>query len=218
MALGDYLKAEKLVKLPWYQKALILGVIALIIVILYMTILDRGYKAQITALKGQISTLDKNIADLRSVEKDLPKFERQNALLKKQLDKAMTKLPGKTQIDALLKEVTERAKNNAIDITTFERGKDVTRDLYVEVPVNIKMKGAFFPMLIFLDELARLERIVNIQDLDLKADSNRMLDVSCVLVAYRFKETEAAPEGGKAKGGKAPAGKAPAGKGSEGGE
>jgi Tfp pilus assembly protein PilO len=119
MALGDYLKAERLVKLPWYQKALILGVGVLIIVIVYFTTLDRSYKAKISELRGNVAKLDKQITDLKTVERDLPKFERQNALLKKQLEKAMTKLPSKTQIDALLKDITVRANDNAIDIVSL---------------------------------------------------------------------------------------------------
>jgi len=200
MALGDYLKTERLIKLPWYQKALILGAGALIIVLVYFFTLDRTYKNKISVLKGDIAKLDKQITDLKTVERDLPKFERQNALLKKQLDKAMTKLPGKTQIDALLKEVTVRANNNAIDITNFERKTDQPKELYVEVPVDMKMKGGFFPLLIFLDELARLERIVNVDNLAVKAGKAGLLDVSCTLTAYRFKEATEAPPAEK-KGG-----------------
>ncbi len=195
MALGDYLKAERLIKLPWFKKALILGLGALIIIILYFTTLDRKYQNQISGLKDSIAKLDKQTADLKTVERDLPKFERQNALLNKKLEKAKTKLPGKSQMDALLKEVTARAKDNNIDIRTFEKKSEAPKSLYVEVPVDIKMKAGFFQSMIFLDELARLERIVNVTNLGLKADKLGNLDISFTLNAYRFKEpAEEAPE------------------------
>ncbi len=193
MALGDYLKADRLIKLPWYQKALILTAASLVIIIFYFFTLDRSYKNKITELKGSISQLDKQTTDLRTVERDLPKFEKQNTALKARLDQAMTKLPSKSQMDALLKEVTARAKTNAIDIINFERGTEQPQSLYVEVPVNMKMQGGFFPLLIFLDELARLERIVNIEGLSLRGDKNGQLDVTCTLVAYRFKEVAETP-------------------------
>jgi len=195
MALGDYLKTERLIKLPWYQKALIIGVIVLVIVILYFFTLDRRYQNKIKDLKGQIAKLDKDITDLQTVKRDLPKFERQNALLKKQLEKAMTKLPSKAQIDALLKDVTVRARNNNVDITAFEKKPEIDQTLYVEVPVDIKMKSGFFQAMIFFNELARLERIVNVKNLTMKSDKIGNLEVSYTLNAYRFREaSEATPE------------------------
>jgi Tfp pilus assembly protein PilO len=68
----------------------------------------------------------------------------------------------------------------------------------VEVPVDIKMRSGFFPTMIFLDELARLERIVNIDNLSVKSTKTGLLEILCTLVAYRFKETaEATPEAQK---------------------
>jgi type IV pilus assembly protein PilO len=195
MALADTLKADKLIKLPWYQKALIMGGLCVIIIALYFLTLDRNYKGQIAVQKDEISKLDKQITDLRTIAQDLPKFERQNALLKKELDKAMTKLPGKPQVDELLKDVTAKAKTNGIEVGSFERQNDLQQSLYIEVPVSMKLKANFFPLMIFFNELARMERIVNISNLELKRTkaTEALLDVNCTLTAYRFKETVESP-------------------------
>jgi len=202
MALADSLKADKLIKLPWYQKAAILGVIAAIIMVLYFLTLDRTYKSQISKQADDISKLQKQITDLNTIAQDLPKFERQNSLLKKELDKAMTKLPSKPQIDEMLKDVTFKAKTYGVEVVTFDIGQEMPQALYVEVPVNLKLKANFFPLLIFFNELARMERILNISNLSLtRSQKESLLDVACTLTAYRFKETTAAAEetGGKTK-------------------
>ena len=195
MALADTFKADKLLKLPWYQKALILGGVCVIILALYFLTLDRNYKSQIQVQNDEISKLDKQITDLQAIALDLPKFERQNALLKKELDKAMTKLPGVSQIDELLKDVTVKAKTNGIEVQTFEKQNDLQKSLYIEVPVNMKLKANFFPLLIFFNELARMERIVNISNIELKRAkaTEALLDITCTLTAYRFKETTEQP-------------------------
>jgi type IV pilus assembly protein PilO len=205
MALADTLKVDKIIKLPWYQKALILGGIAACILALYFLTLDRTYKRQITGLQDQISTLDKKITDLQAIKKDLPKFERQNALLKKELDKAMTKLPSTSQVDELLKDVTIKARTNGIDVISFDKQQDVTQALYIEVPVNMKLRGNFFPLMIFFNEIARMERIINISDISFQhSTSLSLLDVTCTLTAYRFKEAAPAPETTQKQPGKAP--------------
>jgi type IV pilus assembly protein PilO len=199
MALADTFKTEKLIKLPWYQKALILGGLCVILLALYFLTMDRSYKSQIAVQKDEISKLDKQITDLRTIATDLPKFERQNSLLKKELDKAMTKLPGQPQVDELLKDVTVKAKTNGIEVQSFERKADVQQSLYIEVPVQMKLKANFFPVMIFFNELARMERIVNISDIEIRRPkaTQALLDISCTLTAYRFKDAVAEPATGK---------------------
>lgn len=199
MALADTFKTEKLIKLPWYQKALILGGLCVILLALYFLTMDRSYKSQIAVQKDEISKLDKQITDLRTIAQDLPKFERQNSLLKKELDKAMTKLPGQPQVDELLKDVTVKAKTNGIEVQSFERKADVQQSLYIEVPVQMKLKANFFPVMIFFNELARMERIVNISDIEIKRPkaTQALLDISCTLTAYRFKDAVVEPAAGK---------------------
>ena len=213
MALADTLKVEKIVKLPWWQKAAIVGGLAAVIILLYFFFIDTKYTDQIDKLNNDIAALDKNITDLKTIEKDLPKFERQNAMLKKELEKAMTKLPSTAQIDELLKDVTIKAMANGVEVGTFDRQTDVTQSLYVEVPVNMKLKAGFFPLMIFWNELARMERIVNVSGITMKGNKkDSSLDVTCTLTAYRFKETPAATDTTK------PAGKGKAKKVTTGGE
>ena len=192
MALADTFKAEKIIKLPWWQKVAAVAVVAVAIVALYFLTLDRTYTQQIKSLNNDIAGLEKQITDLQTIAKDLPKFERQNALLKKELDKAMTKLPSQEQIDELLKDITVKAKTNGVEVASFERQTNVQQSLYIGVPVAMKLQSNFFPLMIFLNELARMERIVNISDLQIKRAKAAMLDVTCTLTAYRFKEQEQA--------------------------
>ena len=198
MALADYLKADRIIKLPWYQKALALLAIVVLIVVIYFITVDRSYRNQIADLKNQIVRLNTQIANLRAIEQDLSKFERQNALLKKELDKAMTKLPNNPQIDQLIKELTFRARKYGIEISRIDIRKEKVQPLYIEVPLKLNLSGDYFPLMIFLNELARLERIVNISDLQIKTGKGNLLKVECILIAYRFKQMTQ-PQGKKKK-------------------
>jgi len=189
MAIGDYLKTERIIKIPWYQKALVLLLVSAVIFILYYFTIDRSYRSQIDQLNSQLTQLQKSITELMAVKDSLQVFETQNKILKKELEKAMTKLPTKTQIDELLKDITVRAKTNGIEVTTFERKGDQGQTLYVEVPVKMRLRSNFFAMMIFLNELARMERIVNITNLQVqRAKEKGMLEANFTLLAYRFKE------------------------------
>lgn len=195
MAVGDLLKAERIIKIPWYQKGLALALISAVIFVLYYFTLDRSYRNQISQLNAELTKLQKSITELMAVKESLQVFETQNKKLKKELEEAMTKLPTKTQIDELLKDITVRARTNGIEVTTFERKPDQPQTLYVEVPVKMKLKSNFFAMMIFLNELARMERIVNLTNLQLQRGKEKgMLEASFTLLAYRFKEESAVVE------------------------
>ena len=192
MALGDYLKAERLVKLPWYQKGLIIAGIVVLIVVIYFVLIDSGYRSQIAELNNQIAQLDKQITDLSAIERDLPKFEKQNALLKKELEKAMTKLPNDPRVEELVKDISLKAKKYGVELVSFNFRSEQVQPLYIEVPVEVKLKTDFFPLMIFLSDVARLERIVNVSDLKIRKSKER-LEVSCNFIAYRFKERTEEP-------------------------
>ena len=200
MALADFLKAERLVKLPWYQKALALLGIVVLIVAIYFVFIDAGYRTQIADLKNQVVQLDKQITDLKAIERDLAKFEKQNALLKKELEKAMTKLPNDPKVEELIKDVSMKAKKYGVEVVSFNFKPEQVQPLYIEVPVDVKLRADYFPLMIFLSDISRLERIVNVSDLQLKTSREGRLEVSCSLLAYRFKEKGEEPAKKKRRG------------------
>jgi type IV pilus assembly protein PilO len=62
--------------------------------------------------------------------------------------------------------------------------------------VSIKVNGDYHNIAIFFDKVARLFRVVNITDINMKAKKGSTnLDTSCTAITYRFLEPK--PDNGK---------------------
>jgi type IV pilus assembly protein PilO len=191
------LSAERIAKLPISQKLLILGGVVILIFVVYYLTLESSYKSESERLNTNLANLKADIVKIRAIAAEKEKFERENALLEKKLKEALAKLPNETEIAAMLIKISELGRDNGLTFSNFQPGKETPRQLYVQVPINMKFKGNFFHVLRFFDEVSKLSRIVNISNLSIRQARTEMLDITCTAETYKFKETPAVPAKGK---------------------
>ena len=77
-----------------------------------------------------------------------------------------------------------------LEIVLFRQKPEVYHDFYAEVPVEMQMRGTYNDVALFLDRVKRLDRIVNVTDIQLKKpriDGERVvLDAACTATTFRF--------------------------------
>lgn len=185
------LSAEKIAKLPMTQKLLILGGVVILIFVCYYVFMESNYKQRTQELDSELSSLKADILKITAIAAEKEKFERENALLQKRLDEALMKLPNETEIAELIITISDLGRGNGLSFSSFQPGREGSKPLYIEVPINMKFRGNFFHVLRFFDEISKLPRIVNISDLKVSSGKGEMLDITCTAETYKFKETTA---------------------------
>jgi type IV pilus assembly protein PilO len=99
-------------------------------------------------------------------------------------------LPKDKEIPSLLTNISALGRGSGLDFLTFKPGADVPKDFYSEIPVDIKVRGPYHNMGVFLDQISKLDRIVTVSNINMggpkKEGSEMLLDSSCRLVTYRF--------------------------------
>lgn len=123
--------------------------------------------------------------------------EREVRELTADLKRAEAQLPDQREIADLLSNIAASGRTAGLDITLFRQKPEVYHDFYAEVPVQMEMRGTYHDVISFLDRVKRLDRIVNVSDIQLKKpriESDRViLDASGTAVTFRFlDETERA--------------------------
>ena len=100
---------------------------------------------------------------------------RDSAKLKKQLDglnimlkKAVAQLPDRKEIPELLSSISGRAREAGLEILIFRPQAENLRDFYAEIPVDIVVRGGFHNVVTFFDEVGRLNRLVNIRNIEMR--------------------------------------------------
>lgn len=126
--------------------------------------------------KAKAANRDKLQAELEAAE---ARFE-ETALL----------LPKEKEIPALLTNISALGRGAGLDFLTFKPQADIPKDFYSEIPVDIKVRGPYHNMGIFLDQVSKLDRIVTVSNITMggpkKEAGEMLLNSGCRLVTYRF--------------------------------
>jgi type IV pilus assembly protein PilO len=132
---------------------------------------------------------------------------------------ALTKLPDEREIPGLLYAVAQAGKDAGINFILFEpkpvekkppdtkpaaakpggkkmadaKDKAVEEKFYEEIPVKVAVVGGFHNTAVFFEKVARLPRIVNIEDIAMSEGKDmkgrgRYINTACVIKTYMFLE------------------------------
>jgi len=101
-------------------------------------------------------------------------------------------LPKKSQIPDLLENVSWAGKDSGLEFKTFKPGREISKQIYAEVPVAFNISGSFRQLLTFLKRVGEMSRIVDVKNMQLsRGKSAGMLAVKGQAVTYRFVEAGA---------------------------
>ena len=190
-------RIEKVLKMPLYQRVLLLLLILGVIAGGYTYFL---YMPAQKELADQLRSNERVLVDLqekRRIANNLPRFKAEYERMKKQLDLALNELPNESEIPSLLTSIAGLARDNGLEVVEFKPGDEQTKGFYAEVPVSLKLKGNYHEMALFCEAVSNLARIVNINDMDLGKpimnDGIAQLTISNTVVTYRFVDNPPTP-------------------------
>ena len=141
-------------------------------------------KKQLTDLEQKLSTAKRNAADLK-------KFQAKMKEAEAQFNMAMKKLPETKEIPSLLTAISDSGQQVGLEFLLFEPKKEKKKEFYAEIPVAMSMSGDYHNLAIFFDQVARLNRIVNITNIQMtrakgKGKAAGELIAKCTAVTYKF--------------------------------
>jgi len=172
------------------QKIAILAVTIILITALYYSFLYSPRADAVAKLSDsvEIARNEKTVktqkaANLSRLRQDLQRLDAE-------LKKAIAQLPDKKEIPELLSSISSKAQESGLDILLFRPRAEAFQEFYAEVPVDITVKGNFHNTVNFFDEVGRMDRLVNIDNIGLKNPTvngdNVVLETTSVATAFRF--------------------------------
>ena len=91
---------------------------------------------------------------------NLEAYEVQLAEMQELLKTMFRQLPGKTEMDKLLVDVSQTALAAGIDVQLFQPGGEAHHDFYAERPISVRMLGDYHQFGEFVSGVASLPRVV----------------------------------------------------------
>jgi len=134
---------------------------------------------------------------------NLEAYEQQLVDMQELLKTMFRQLPGKTEMDKLLVDVSQTALAAGIDVQLFEPQAEAFLDFYAERPIRIRMLGDYHEFGDFVSGVAALPRVVilTMHDISLKraganqsryGDSEGRLILEGTVKTYRYVDDDEA--------------------------
>ena len=197
-----FIKLEPLIKkIEELDKIQRLGICVVTILVLgaaYYFLLAAPMVQEIKDDTAKYKSTVQNLAIARKKASELPRLRKEREMKKTEFRKAMRSLPEKREIPLLLTNISQIGQSSGVLFTSFTPVKEKRFDFYSEIPVDIKMTGDFHSMITFFDKVTSMDRIVNIRNVKMKADTKTGgLTTSCQAVTYKFVEPKKGGKKGK---------------------
>ncbi len=207
---------DELKKLPLKIKILIICLVCILIgYFYYMFFLDEALTKK-TGLETKLGELEQQLAEKGRTAAQLDRYIREVNTLKESFKVALLKLPNEREIAGLLAAVVQSGKGAGVDFLLFEpkppekkapevkppaakpedpkgapQKKPEPEKFYDEIPIKVQLGGGFHSTLAFFEQVARLPRIVNIEDITMGEAQNvkgrgRVIKTSCTIKTYMF--------------------------------
>jgi len=180
---------DNILERPPAQKLAILAATIILLAALFYSFLYSPQADEIAKLTDsvEIARNEKTVktqkaANWARLRKDLQQLDAELKL-------AIAQLPEKKEIPDLLSSISAKAQESGLDIIAFRPRPEKFQDFYAEIPVDITVKGNFQNTVSFFDEVGRLNRLVNIDNIGFKSavsGDNVLLETTTVATAFRF--------------------------------
>ena len=185
---------EKVENLSKVQRIVISSVFFILLVGVFVYFFYWPKFEKIGSLKIQLTKLEDKLKIAKRNAAGLKKFQAQMKEAEAQFNMAMKKLPEKEEIPSLLTSISDSGQAVGLDFLLFEPKAEKKKEFYAEIPVAMSLQGDYHNLAVFFDQVARLNRIVNIENIAITrgkkkakgGSSRKMLTANCTAVTYKF--------------------------------
>ena len=181
---------DKVLKAPPLQRWGGLAALLVVLTILNFIFLVRPELGTLENQAAQQRALDSQLQEKSEIAQNLNERRREMDVLQQKLDEALAELPESADIDELLAQLNEIGRKSGLEISTVEPAPEESAQIYVKIPIKMALTGNYHEIAMFLQSLANLRRIVNVNNLQLGSPTLRsekvVLNSSFVATTFRF--------------------------------
>jgi type IV pilus assembly protein PilO len=186
------LNLDVIKKIPPKQKAMLVGLLYLLMAAAYYFLVLQSSFEQKGSLQTRLSELQEQVIEKERLAAQKNKYIRELREREELLRMALTKLPDQREIPGLLYSVAQAGRDCGINFTLFEprqaekkapekqpaakpadkkpgdkevAAKAVEEKFYEDIPVKVIIVGSYQNTALFFEKVARLPRIINIEDI-----------------------------------------------------
>ncbi|KJV37343.1 type 4a pilus biogenesis protein PilO [Luteibacter yeojuensis] len=189
---------------PKSVKMFFTGLVFVIVVAIGWYVEISGQQDELAAAEQKEDALKAEFSQKQAKSANLEALEQQLAEMQDMLRQLLRQLPSKTEMPALLVDISQTALAAGLEPDVFQPGPETPKDFYAERPITLRMVGTYHQFGTFISGVASLPRVVilTLHDVSLqpKDKGTGQLVLQGTVKTYRYLEDDEqqtnAPAGG----------------------
>jgi type IV pilus assembly protein PilO len=169
-------------------KAVVIGFVCILIVAGGYFLLINDKRAQLAGIERTEVELKQEFRENQQLAANLEAYEEQLEEMEDLLASMLQQLPSRTEMPALLVDISRMAQGSGIENELFEPRQEVMRDFYAEQPISVRLVGTYHEFGTFVSSVASLSRVVilTMRDISLQPVDGGRLRMEGTVTTYRY--------------------------------
>lgn len=175
-----------------------LGVLLITLVVIIVASYFLDWQNQLDAIHSAASkelSLRDTFIEKKKQAIDIDAYRNQLVEVQKSFGTLLKQLPGKSEMEALLTDINQAGLGRGLQFELFKpAAQENITEFYAEQPINIRVTGGYHDIGAFASDIAKLSRIVLLQDISLQPNKDGTLSMDAVAKTYRYLDEDEVAE------------------------
>lgn len=177
---------------------------AIVLVLVFVLILGAGYWF---AIKDQYSSLDRAESEESALKEqyrakafkvaNLEAYREQMKEMEESFGALLKQLPADTEVPGLLEDITNTGLGTGLQIDRIGLQPEVSQEFYVELPIEIEVRGTYHDLASFVSGVASLPRIVTLHNFSINPVGQEIDNLAMEISAKTYRYNPDQRESGK---------------------
>ncbi len=148
-----------------------------------------GWRVQLEDLdekRQQEEKLKEEWRTKKSQAVNLEEYQKQLAEINRSFGALLKQLPNASEMESLLVDINQAGLGRGLQFDLFKPGAEGFHEFYAELPITIKVLGPYHDLGAFTGDIAKLPRIVTLNDIDIAPAREGGMTMSAVAKTFRY--------------------------------
>jgi type IV pilus assembly protein PilO len=148
-----------------------------------------GWRVQLEDLdekRQQEEKLKEEWRTKKSQAVNLEEYQKQLAEINRSFGALLKQLPNASEMESLLVDINQAGLGRGLQFDLFKPGAEGFHEFYAELPITIKVLGPYHDLGAFTGDIAKLPRIVTLNDIDIAPAREGGMAMSAVAKTFRY--------------------------------
>ncbi len=181
----------------------LIGIVVYVLTFIFLWNSMYASKAkELKTVENQYKAQYSKVQNLREYVKDYDRIIREKDSLLALWEVTQKYLPQEEKMEEWLSQITGMAITSGVQIISFKPQSPSQKELYLEYPINLEIRGGFHELGTFISFIANSERIMSVDNLQIERVSSsesygQTVKANLQVICYVYSPQVAATGGGR---------------------